>query len=166
MRSRHMQSASSLTPPSLYDRWFIGIVACLIGIGLIMMASASIVISDHLLHQPFYFLFKQLIFITIGLIVGGVVLQVETQFWEKVSVYLLFLILLMLALVLLPGIGHRTHGSARWIGYGPLLFQVSELAKAGVIIYMAGYLVRRREELCSQLSGFAKPMIILTTVAI
>src|SRR5205085_12360905 len=100
---------------------------CIIVLGLLMMTSASIVISDRQMHQPFYFLFKQLIFLTLGIALGSVVMQIDTAYWEKWSTYLLLGVMLLLALVLIPGIGHSANGSARWIGYGPLTFQVSEL---------------------------------------
>jgi len=58
------------------------------------------------------------------------------------------------------------NGSARWIGIGPLGFQVSELAKFSLVIYMAGYLVKRNNEIQFHFSGFLKPMVILGTVAI
>jgi cell division protein FtsW len=74
--------------------------------------------------------------------------------------------MLMLALVLVPGVGHSANGSARWIGYGPFTFQVSELTKFMVVIYMSGYLVRRNEEIQQKLSGFLKPMLILSVVAV
>jgi cell division protein FtsW len=131
-----------------------------------MMTSASIVVSDKLLHQPFYFLFKQLIFLTLGILLGSIILQIDLSYWEKLGGYLLVGVMLLLALVLIPGLGHSANGSARWIGYGPFNFQVSELTKFTVVIYMAGYLVRRNNEIQYQLSGFLKPMLILGTIAV
>lgn len=156
----------AVTSPALYDKWLIIAIVSIVGLGLLMMTSASIVISDSLLHQPFYFLFKQLVFLTLGTLLGSVVIQIETQFWEKMGGFLLLSVLLMLSLVLIPGIGHSANGSLRWIGYGPFSFQVSELTKICVVIYMAGYLVRRNIEIKTQLSGFIKPMVILATVAV
>lgn len=153
-------------PPALYDKWFMLAVLFIVMLGLLMMTSASIVVSDKQLHQPFYFLYKQLIFLTLGVLVGAGVMQIEIAYWEKVSGYLLILVMLMLALVLIPGIGHSVNGSARWIGYGPLSFQVSEITKLIVVIYMAGYLVRRNVEIKERLSGFLKPMLILGTIAV
>ena len=158
MRS-HTATRSSL--PAFYDKWLVFAIVSILILGLLMMTSASIVISDKLLHQPFYFLFKQLIFLTMGIILGGFVLQVEIKQWEKWGGYFLLIVLLMLALVLLPGIGHRVNGSARWLGAGPLSFQVSELAKFAMVVYMAGYLIRRHVEIRSQLSGFLKPLLVL-----
>ena len=62
----------------------------------------------------------------------------------------------LFALVLIPGIGHSVNGSARWIGYGPLGFQVSELTKFAIVIYMAGYLVRRNNRNTNEITGFFK----------
>jgi cell division protein FtsW len=152
--------------PALYDKWFVFALLCIIALGLLMMTSASIVVSDKQLHQPFYFLFKQLIFLTGGVLLGSIILQIETEYWEKWGGYLLLGVMLMLALVLIPGIGRSVNGSARWMGYGPLSFQVSELTKFVIVIYMAGYLVRRNSEIQLQLSGFLKPMVILVTIAV
>lgn len=158
--------SATVSPPSLYDKWFVLSVICIVVIGLVMMTSASIVVSDKQMHQPFYFLYKQLIFLTVGIVLGSLVLQVETSQWLRYSGYLLLAVMLLLALVIIPGIGHVVNGSARWIGYGPLGFQVSELTKLTVVIYMAGYLVRRNSEVQYSLSGFIKPMMILGTIAI
>ena len=165
MRS-YSEARQAIETPALYDKWFVFAVFGIIIIGLLMMTSASIVISDKQMHQPFYYLYKQLIFLTLGVILSSMVIQVEIAQWEKHGGYLLLGVLLMLALVLIPGIGHSANGSARWIGYGPLTFQVSELAKFTIVIYMAGYLVRRNREIRTQLSGFLKPMLILGTMAV
>ena len=163
---RSYSADQAVTPPALYDKWFIFAVISIATLGLLMMTSASIVISDKQLHQPFYFLFKQLVFFTLGTLLGSIVLQIDTSYWEKIGGYLLVGVMLALALVLIPGFGHSVNGSARWIGYGPLSFQVSELTKFIIVIYMAGYLVRRNLEIQYKLSGFLKPMLILGTIAV
>src|SRR5580704_8335322 len=98
-----------------YDKWFVFAVICIVALGLLMMTSASIVISDRQMHQPFYFLFKQLIFLTLGVLLGSLVMQIDTSTWEKWGMYLLLSVMLLLALVLIPGIGNSANGSARWI---------------------------------------------------
>lgn len=150
---------------SFYDKWFVVILLSIVTLGLLMMTSASIVISDKLAHQPFYFLLKQLVLLTLGTLVGAIVLQIEINFWEQARGYLLLGVLMLLALVLVRGIGHSVNGSMRWIGFGALSFQVSELTKLIIVIYMAGYLVKCNEEIQLHMSGFIKPMIVLSTVA-
>src|SRR5579862_3138879 len=152
--------------PALYDKWFVLAVLGIVILGLLMMTSASIVVSDKQLHQPFYFLFKQLIYLTLGVLIGSIIVQIDISHWEKWGGYLLLGVLLMLALVLIPGLGHSVNGSARWIGYGPFSFQISELTKFVMVIYMAGYLVRRNDEIRHDWSGFLKPMLILGAAAI
>ncbi|HTM64014.1 MAG TPA: putative lipid II flippase FtsW [Gammaproteobacteria bacterium] len=165
MRS-YFEAQGDIAPPAPYDRWFVAAVICILLIGLLMMTSASIVISDKSLQMPFYFLFKQLVYLAIGVGIGSAVIQVNMDLWEKHGGALLLCVLLMLALVLIPGIGHRVNGSARWLGVGPLGFQVSELAKLSIVIFMAGYLVRRNGEIQEELSGFVKPMGVLGVMAV
>jgi cell division protein FtsW len=155
-----------IAPPSLYDRWLILIIICIVGFGLLMMTSASIAFSDQQLHQPFYYLYKQLIYLTLGVFLGGIVFQVNTHYWERIRGYLLLGTMFLLALSLIPGIGHHINGSTRWIGYGPLSLQVSELTKLAVVIFIAGYLVRRHVEIRSEWSGFIKPVLILGVMAV
>lgn len=165
-----MRSFTAIRPavikPALYDGWFVIALCCIVVLGLVMMTSASIVVSDKHMHQPFYFLFKQLVFLTIGCMLGIGILQIDINHWERLRGYLLLGTLLLLALVLIPGLGHSVNGSMRWIGFGGLGFQVSELTKFVVVIYMAGYLVARNAEIQQKLSGFVKPMLILGTIAV
>lgn len=154
-----------LSAPAPYDRWLIILVLCLVSFGLLMVASASIETSSHQLNQPFYYFYRQAIFLIIGILLGSIVVQFDVAIWEKISGVFLIAIVLMLALVLLPGLGHAVNGSSRWIGMGPFRIQVSELAKFAVVIYMAGYLVRRHEEIETKLSGFLKPMALLAVIA-
>ena len=165
MRS-YSAAQGEAAPPSPFDRWFVAAFLAILLLGLLMMTSASIVISDKSLQQPFYFLFKQLIYLALGVAIGSMIVQLHMDYWEKYGGYLLLAVMLMLSLVLIPGIGHRVNGSARWLGIGPLGFQVSELAKFAMVIFMAGYLVRRNAEIQQELSGFVKPMLLLAATAV
>lgn len=156
----------AMIPPAPYDRWLILVVLSLVGLGLVMVSSASIETSDHQLHEPFYYFYRQLIYILMGVGLGSIVVQFEVAWWEKSGGLLLITTIILLALVLLPGLGHAVNGSARWIGFGPFRIQASELTKFAVVIYMAGYLIRRHEEVETQLSGFLKPMGLLLVIAV
>lgn len=164
--SAFLSSRRSMVPPAPYDIWLLVLLICLLGFGLLMVASASIMVSDQQLHQPFYYFYRQLIFLLLGIALGSVVVQFEIALWEKFSGIILVSVMLLLALVLIPGIGHSVNGSMRWIGFGPASMQVSEMAKFAVVIYLAGYLVRRHAEIKSSLSGFLKPMGILAVIAL
>ena len=154
-----------MTPPLPYDLWLIAAILCLLGFGLLMVASASIVVSDHQLHQPFYFLYKQLIYLVAGALLGSIVVQFEIEFWEKSAGILLVSAMVLLALVLFPGIGHSVNGSTRWIGLGFIGIQVSELAKTAVVVYMASYLYRYNADIKVNFLGFLKPMGVLIVIS-
>lgn len=161
-----LNRAIQMSPPIPYDRWLITVVGILMSLGLLMVASASIVISDKLLNQPFYYLYRQMIGIVLGVLVGSIVVQFKISTWEKLGGLFLIGVVLLLALVLLPGIGHSVNGSSRWIGFGSFRIQVSELAKLAAVIYLAGYLFRRNIEIKTHLTGFLKPISILGVVAL
>ncbi len=154
------------TPPALFDYWLVFAVLALAIFGLVMVASASIMISGQLYHQPFHFLLRQAGYLAMGVLLGAVIIQFDTAQWEKMSSGLLIAVMVMLLLVLLPGIGHSINGSRRWLALGPLGFQVSELAKLITVIYMAGYLVRHAEAIKTTLGGFLNPMALLSVIAL
>lgn len=163
MKQKAKRSKRTLT---LFDPWFVAAVCCLFAIGLVMVASASMAVADRQFDGAFHFALRQAIYIGLGLIVATPILRIDTWFWQKSGGLLLFCCLGALVLVLIPGIGHQVNGSMRWIGFGPIGMQVSELAKLGMIIYLAGYLVRRQEEVQNQVSGFIKPMALLGVVGV
>ncbi len=149
-----------------YDPYIIMTGAAIIGLGLLMVASSSIVISDRAYGYPFHYLIRQVIYLIIGLILAIAASRIHLVFWEKISAYLLLGSFILLVLVLVPGIGREVNGSMRWIIKGPFSLQVSEVIKLGVIVYMAAYLVRREDEVQTRIRGFIKPLIILGGIAL
>lgn len=156
----------SKKPLALYDRWLMGAVFGLVIIGLMMVASSSVMISTKYFGHSFYFLVRQLAYFSAGLLAALVVMRIDSTTWEKYSVFLLAGCFLLLLIVLVPGIGRMVNGSRRWLALGPIGIQVSELAKLAMIFYIAGYLVRHKEAVSKSISGFISPMIVLGMVAI
>ncbi|EDP45852.1 putative lipid II flippase FtsW [Rickettsiella grylli] len=153
-----------MTSITLYDRGLLLVIATLLAFGLLMVASSSIVISEHEYGQPFHFFFHQLFYLTLGIATGIIIVQVKTTYWQQISPMLLVLSIGLLFLVLLPGIGRQVNGSIRWLGFGPFGLQVSEFAKLTIIVYLAGYLVRQEKQVKNQLRGFIKPLMVLTII--
>jgi cell division protein FtsW len=149
-----------------YDRWLIGSSAVLILLGLIMVASASIILSERSFHQPFHFLLRQLICVLLGLLIGGVLIRFEVSTWRNFASVFLLLSFGLLMIVLIPGIGRHVNGSTRWLGYGGIGIQVSELAKLLAILYLADYIARREYELSHHLLGFMKPVLLFCLMAL
>ena len=141
-----------------------GILCCL---GLVMVSSASMVVGETKYGSTFYFLGRHLFWMVIALCAGAVAMRFPVALLQRYALVFLGLAALLLVLVLVPGIGRRINGSMRWIGFGPLTFQPSELAKLAVVLYMGSYLMRRQDEVRTGWWGFAKPMaVVLIGVAL
>jgi len=151
--------------PAMFDRWLILSVVSIVGIGLLMVASSSIVISNKQFGTPFHYLIRQIVFLGMGTALALFIVQFPTAQLQRISGILLLFILALLVLVLIPGIGHQVNGSMRWLKIGPFGLQVSELAKLGFIIYLSGYLVRYQDEVKTKVTGFIKPLAVLVVVA-
>jgi cell division protein FtsW len=151
---------------TMYDKYFVFAVISLLIIGLIMITSASVSISERLYHQPLHYFYTQSAHIFLGILLLLIVIRINTKFWHKINKPILLAGLLLLIMVLIPGIGHQVNGSTRWIGVGPIRLQVSEFIKLAFIMYLANYLTRRHQEICSKPSEFLKPMVILGIISI
>ena len=143
------------------DWFFVMLLLLLVSSGIIFEASASVAIAESRAGNPFYYLQKHMVFLILGLGVAFSVTQVSMNIWMRLSHWILFIGILLLAVVLIPGMGVRVNGSQRWLDFGLLSFQVSEFAKIAVMMFLAAYLVRRGDELRSHWSGFSKPMAVL-----
>lgn len=168
MQPRHytQRGKPASKPLALYDKWLMVAALGLIIIGLMMVSSSSVMISTKYYHQPFHFLIRQCCYLFAGLMLALVVVRIDTSVWDKYSMPMLLICLLMLLLVLIPGIGRVVNGSRRWLSLGPIGVQVSELAKLTMIFYVAGYLVRQQKTIANSIAGFIKPMIVLAFVSV
>lgn len=144
------------------------LTACLLlmGIGLVMIASASSAVADTNTGNTFHYFTRHMVYIVIALIAGGVTLLVPMSAWQRYSGWLLVLAFVVLILVLIPGIGREVNGSRRWIGVGSFNIQPSELAKLIMVIFIAGFLVRRKEEVKQRLRGLLKPLFLAALMAL
>jgi cell division protein FtsW len=147
-----------------YDPWIWVPILLLMAFGLLMVASASMVISDHQYGYPFHYFIHQLIYAFIGLFLGWGAKQVPIQVWKQYSIVLVLAGIFLLAVVLVPGIGSVINGSRRWIRLGFFSLQVSELAKLCIILYVASYIERFQTQLQSQTLTFIRPLILLAVV--
>jgi cell division protein FtsW len=158
---------STGTPRRLVlDPWVIGPVAALLLVGLVMVASASIGVSDRDMGEPFFYFQRQLMYAALGLVAAAIAVAIPTAVWDRYSMVLLGLGFFLLLAVLVPGIGHEVNGSRRWVRLGIMNFQVSELSRVLLLTYLASYAVRRAEELRADFKGFLRPCIVLGLAAV
>ncbi len=137
----------------------------LLGLGLVMITSASSEVAAMLSGNPLYHMIRHLIYLAIGLGAALITLMIPMAFWQRYGASLLLIAFALLIMVLIPGIGREVNGAKRWIGFGMFNVQPSELAKLFTVLFIAGYLVRRQEEVREKLSGFLKPMLVLGPMA-
>jgi len=155
---------SSRSGPVHLDTVTLALVLGIVLLGLVMVTSASVSIASQDTGQPFYYLERQLLLTFIGVACAALLFSVPTELLERASVALLACAVVLLILVLIPGLGHVVNGGRRWLRIGGANFQVSELARVLVLIYIASYAVRRETQLRASFAGLAKPLGLLCFV--
>jgi cell division protein FtsW len=130
-------------------------------VGLVAISSASIEYADWHYQNPWFHTGRHLIYLVLALAAGAVTYRISPKFWFETGWVWLFVALALLILVLIPGIGREVNGSQRWLPLGPFTLQPSEFAKMAMVVYLAGYMVRREHEVRNHWQGFLKPMAVL-----
>lgn len=148
------------------DYLLLGIFISLLIIGLIMVGSASVSIAEKNLGQPFYYLWRQLMYTGIGLFAAVIMVKIPMRIWQELGPALVIVSLMLLLLVFVPGIGKTVNGSTRWISVGGFNLQASEFVKLFMILYLAGYLVRHTEAVRTTVGGFWRPLGLLTVMMV
>jgi cell division protein FtsW len=148
------------------DWLMVGLWAALITVGLVMVASASINFSAANYQDPWYFVKRHLIYLGLALSGAVIVFHCPISFWEKHGSLLFIGALILLLIVLVPGIGKKVNGSQRWLVFGPITVQASEVAKFMTVIFFAGYFSRRYKELAQGWRGFIKPVLVMVLISI
>ncbi|HTH18512.1 MAG TPA: putative lipid II flippase FtsW [Candidatus Udaeobacter sp.] len=139
---------------------FLAVLGLLV-IGIVMLFSTSAYARDS--HGDVYFFIKrQAIWIGVGLVACIFAALVNYQFWQKTWWLWFAVALAALALCYVPHIGMRINGSRRWVGYGPITFQPSELAKIATIFFLAAWFARREKPDGNVLSGFIIPLAVIS----
>jgi len=166
-RTQAVPRSYAIAPDDVAARYDGGLAVAALGLlalGLVMVASASVSIAERELDRPLYYFWRQAAYVTLGLACAWVTLATDLTVWRRMSGLLLVFGLALLVLVLVPGIGREVNGSMRWLDLGRLSLQPSEPAKLFVIVFLAGYLVRRSDEVRGSLLGFVKPLAVLGVV--
>lgn len=143
------------------DLPFLIYVFCFLAIGLVMICSASYVSAYYKEGDSFFYVKKQLIWTGLGLIAMYVVSRIDYRLWRKFIWVILLVALAMVILVLIPGIGIERDDARRWLGFGGLTFQPSEIAKLAIIMYLANYITINYHKMKSFKEGFAPAFGVL-----
>jgi len=145
-----------------FDGALICAVVGLIAIGTIMVTSASVSIVEN---EPLHYLTRHLGALSVGLVGLAAVVTVPTELWYRLNWVLLVAALGSLIVVLVPALGLAENGSRRWLLLGPITIQASEPARLFLLLYLAGYAVRRSTQLGESLNGLVKPLAVVGVAA-
>lgn len=131
----------------LLPELFIAVLLVLAAFGMLVTFSASVFYAQDVLHNRWFFVQRELAWLGIGCLAGLIAFRVHYQTVQRYSYHLFGLAIVLLALVLMPGIGRTANNASRWLSFGGLTVQPSEFAKYAVIIFVANWLSRNRRHL-------------------
>lgn len=161
LRSATMPFPARVRTPLAIDPVMLAISGLLLLGGMVVLASASISVSDGSTGDPFYYIERQALAAVLGVAGGLVCLYVPLKTWRALGPLLLLVGFALLIVVLIPGVGHSVNGSTRWLRIGFINVQVSEPARLCLLLYLAGYLVRRNRSVREGFTGFLMPTLLL-----
>jgi len=151
-------NAKQLAPA---DPVMVGGVLLLAAVSLVMVASASMSVSEARYGDAYRIIRHWLIYMPLGLVLMGWMSRIEVDWWRTAIMPLLGCVLLVLVLVLVPGVGANINGAKRWFSVLGLTLQPVELIKPVIVIYMAYYMARFPERLKHFSTGLAPMLVVL-----
>ncbi len=149
-----MTTDTRKTLPLTYDPWILACVLSLVGLGLVMVYSASAVAAQEKLGNSFHYLERQSIAACLGLLAMATAMKLGYRRMARLAWPLLLLAILLLIAVLIPGIGTVVNGARRWIRFPGVSIQPAEIAKVCWAIYLAYSLAKKQDKVTHFSIGF------------
>jgi cell division protein FtsW len=143
-----------------YDKVLFTVTLILVGLGIVMIYSASAIRAQERFGDPYYFLKRQMVWAVVGLIALIWTLGLDYRRLSRWAPLLYCASLLLLVFVLIPGIGTKINGARRWLRLGGVSFQPGELAKLGLLLYLSRLLAKKGERLREFFDGLLPPLIL------
>ena len=123
------------------------VVTVLTMMGLVMVMSASSVISVRKNGEPWSYAHRQVVWTAVGVLALMVTISISMDFWRRHAKLWLAASVALLVAVIVPGVGITANGATRWLGHGPVQVQPSEFVKLALLVFVADLLARRVEHL-------------------
>jgi cell division protein FtsW len=147
------------------DRWLLVATLVLVGLGIVMIYSASAIRAQERFGDPTFFLKRQAIWAALGLSAMAWAATWDLKRFQRLTPILFLASLFLLLLVLVPAVGIKINGARRWLRLFGLSFQPAEMAKLAVVLFLASYFARRQDRLDSFLDGFLPPLLMTGLMA-
>lgn len=147
------------------DRLLLLLTLSLVGLGIVMIYSASAIRAQERFGDPAFFLKKQLVYACVGLLAMAWAVGRDLKTFQRLTPIFFLGSLLLLLLVLVPHIGIRVNGARRWLRVFGVSFQPAEMAKLAVILFLASYFARRQDRLDDFVDGFLPPLCMTGLMA-
>ncbi len=155
------KQSSAGGPAQTYDVQLLFAVLFLVGIGIVMVYSASSALALKKYGSDFHFLKKQAVFSLVGIVALVFFSHVPYRLYRSLTYPILFLALALLIAVLLSGLGLEAGGFRRWLRLGPLSFQPVETARLALVVFMAYSLSKKKDGLRQFRIGFTPHVLVL-----
>ena len=140
-----------------FDYSLLWVAIALIGLGVVMVYSASIAMPDspkYASYRDYAFLLRHCVSLVVAFVAAVIAFRVPVSTWDKYAPHLFLIALVSLVIVLIPHVGKGVNGARRWLPLGVMNFQPSELMKLAVVLYAANYTVRKQDWMQSVRKGF------------
>lgn len=133
----------------------------LLGIGLVMVYSASVAWATYRFEDPFFFVKRQLFFAAVGVAAMLFVMRIDYWSWRTWAKLFLIICFILLVVVLIPGVGLVRGGARSWLGVGAFSIQPSEFMKMAMIVFLAKYLSEHQKQITSFTRGLVPPLALV-----
>jgi len=160
--SVHATRSQSMTNSAGVDTVLLGVFISLLMLGLVMVFSSTIAMGSQDLNTNTSHFWRQLVHMILGVSLTAMVASVPVWVWQKLSMPLLVIAMLMLLVLLFIGV--EVNGSRRWISLAGIRLQPAEFAKVAIVLYAASYLTRKQGEITQFSKGIVNIGLVLALV--
>lgn len=155
------QEGATMFVRQTYDRVLLLVTFLLMGVGVVMVYSASIVSAEVRTGNGAYYLERQIVYVALAMVAMIVGLKVHYDVWRRLARPAIAVAVLLLAVVLIPGVAATAKGASRWINLGPARLQPSEVTKLAWIVFLAAFLAFNQEKVRSLKTGWGVPVLVM-----
>ena len=114
----------------------------LLSIGLIMITSATLDYALQETSNPYHFITKHLIYLSMGIVISVIISKIKLSFYYDYGKYFLLLSFIISLIIFIPGLGKEINGAKRWLDLGFITIQVSEISRLFVMFWISGFIVK------------------------